>query len=88
MADHEDRSQRPARAGDGTLPAEKKRPDINWYGSSKRPVEEFANDHHPEVGGNPPENPGYSGNDSKKREAPVAPADVFPTGGPGAQSDG
>ncbi|MCM2282975.1 MAG: hypothetical protein NDI61_14130 [Bdellovibrionaceae bacterium] len=45
MSHSEDRRQRPARAGDGTLPDKKDRPDANWFGSSKRPSEEFINDH-------------------------------------------
>ncbi len=94
MSKHEDRRQRPARAGDGTLPAKRDRPDINWFGSSQRPVEEFADDHHPGMGGLPPANPGIGGSgaararDAWEDNAPLAPAEVFPKGGPEAQSDG
>lgn len=103
MPKQEDRRQRPARAGDGTLPEKNDRPDINWFGSSKRPVEEFADDHHPDAGGVAPRNPGYgesggeSGggsaenrerNETRERDAGGASADVFPSGGPEAQSDG
>lgn len=95
----EDRRQRPARAGDGTLPESEDRPDINWFGSSKRPAEEFLNDHRPEHDNRPPDattGEGLRKNHGNKNQAAPSGApepdevsgDVFPTGGPEAQSDG
>lgn len=63
------------KAGDGTLLEERDSVQANWHGSSQRPQEEFISDH---------------SEDSKGRRETPQPQnhDVFPSGGPEAQSDG
>ncbi len=42
MQDKNRTFQRPPRAGDGTVPADKLVPEANWFGTSQEPQEEFT----------------------------------------------
>ena len=78
------------RAGDGTLSEKRQEPEANWYGASQYPQEEYIKEHREpsraSLGGE--QNQTSDENSGSDKDQAQAPKDIFPVGGPEAQSDG